>query len=72
VLLPELVQRRWYQFVVSHRAMRLKAHLLLHGGPRVSVMSIPWYPDLAPASAPSDAVARALEADDARGDAQSG
>ena len=48
VLIPELVQRRWYQFIVSHRAMRLKAQLLLKGGPHVSVMSTPWYPDLSP------------------------
>jgi amino acid transporter len=44
VLIPELVQRRWYQFFVGHRAMRLKARLLLHGGPHISVMSTPWYP----------------------------
>ena len=48
VLIPELVQRRWYQFIVAHRATRLKAQLLLKGGPHVSVMSIPWYPDLPP------------------------
>jgi amino acid transporter len=51
VLVPELVHRRWYQFIVSHRAMRLKAQLLLKGGPHVSVMSTPWYPDLSPARA---------------------
>jgi amino acid transporter len=51
VLIPELVQRRWYQFIVSHRAMRLKAQLLLKGGPHISVMSTPWYPDLSPARA---------------------
>ena len=45
VLIPELVQRRWYQFVIGHRALRLKAALLLEGGPQVSVMSTPWYPD---------------------------
>jgi hypothetical protein len=53
VMIPELVQRRWYQFVVSHRAMRLKAQLLLKGGPHVSVMSTPWYPDLPPRQAQS-------------------
>jgi amino acid transporter len=53
VLIPELVQRRWYQFVVSHRALRLKAQLLIKGGPHVSVMSTPWYPDLSPAEAQS-------------------
>ena len=46
VLIPELVQRRWYQFVIGHRALRLKAALLIEGGPQVSVMSTPWYPDL--------------------------
>jgi len=51
VLIPELVQRRWYQFVVNHRAQRLKALLLLKGGPHVSVMSTPWYPDLTPSQA---------------------
>jgi len=68
VLIPELVQRRWYQFVVSHRAMRLKAQLLLKGGPHVSVMSTPWYPDLSPREAQSRwwAVrARRLRAEDA-------
>jgi amino acid transporter len=53
VLIPELVQRRWFQFLVSHRAMRLKAQLLLEGGPHVSVMSTPWYPDLTPRAAQS-------------------
>jgi hypothetical protein len=53
VLIPELVQRRWYHFLVSHRAMRLKAQLLLKGGPHVSVMSTPWYPDLSPREAQS-------------------
>lgn len=51
VLIPELVQRRWYHFIVNHRALRLKAQLLLKGGPHVSVMSTPWYPDLTPARA---------------------
>jgi hypothetical protein len=51
VLLPELVHRRWYLFIVSHRATRLKAELLMKGGPHVSVMSTPWYPDLRPARA---------------------
>jgi amino acid transporter len=43
VLIPELAHRHWYQFLVNHRAMRLKAHLLVHGGPGISVMSTPWY-----------------------------
>jgi hypothetical protein len=51
VLIPELVHRRWFQFILSHRALRLKAQLLLKGGPHVSVMSTPWYPDLGPSEA---------------------
>jgi hypothetical protein len=51
VLIPELVQRRWFHFLVSYRVLRLKALLLLQGGPHVSVMSTPWYPDLRPARA---------------------
>jgi amino acid transporter len=53
VLLPELVHRRWYQFVVTYRTMRLKAELLMNGGPHVSVMTTPWYPDLRPADVQS-------------------
>jgi amino acid transporter len=48
VLIPELVHRRWYQIIINHRATRLKTQLLLEAGPRVSVMSTPWYPDLLP------------------------
>lgn len=45
VVIPELVHRRWVQFLLSYRATRLKAKLLLEGGPQLSVMSTPWYPD---------------------------
>jgi hypothetical protein len=58
VLIPELVQRRWFHFLVSYRVLRLKALLLLRGGPHVSVMSTPWYPDLRPARANSRRSAR--------------
>jgi hypothetical protein len=37
----------------ADRAMRLKAQLLLKGGPHASVMSTPWYPDLSPREAQS-------------------
>jgi amino acid transporter len=53
VLIPELVERRWYHFFLSQRAIRLRELLLLKGGPHVSVMSIPWYADLRPADARS-------------------
>jgi hypothetical protein len=48
--------------------MRLKAQLLLEGGPHVSVMSTPWYPDLSPREALSTWRAirgRRLRAEDA-------
>jgi amino acid transporter len=48
VLIPELVHRHWYQFIVNHRATRLKTILLLRGDPRLSVMSVPWYPKRRP------------------------
>jgi amino acid transporter len=50
VVIPELVQRRWYQFIVNYRATRLKAKLLLEGGPQISVTSTPWYPDQPPSA----------------------
>ena len=44
VVVPELVERRWYQLVLhSHRATLLKALLLLRGGSQVLVVSAPWY-----------------------------
>jgi amino acid transporter len=58
VLLPELVNRAWYQFIVNHRARRLKSRLLVEGGPHVSVMSTPWYPDLRPAQAHAHSLQR--------------
>jgi hypothetical protein len=44
VVVPELVNRRWYQMLMrSHRATLLKGLLLLRGGPRVIVINTPWY-----------------------------
>jgi amino acid transporter len=44
VLVPELIERRWYHFLLrSHRATLLKGLLLLRGGPRVVVINTPWY-----------------------------
>jgi amino acid transporter len=46
VLVPELVEHRWYHFLLhSHTATALKASLLFRGGPRVVVISAPWYAD---------------------------
>jgi hypothetical protein len=44
VLVPQLVERRWYEYLLhSHRASLLKAVLLLRGRPRVIVISMPWH-----------------------------
>ncbi|HEX8694604.1 MAG TPA: APC family permease [Longimicrobium sp.] len=44
VFVPELVERRWYHFLLrSHRATLLKGMLLFRGGPRVVVINTPWY-----------------------------
>jgi hypothetical protein len=52
VLIPELVERRWYlNLLHNHRSAALKALLLFQGSPRVTVINIPWY--LAPDSNPT-------------------
>ena len=44
VVVPELVERRWYHWLLhSHRPTLLKGLLLLRGGPRVIVINTPWY-----------------------------
>jgi hypothetical protein len=44
VVVPELVDRRWYELIIrSHRSTLLKGLLLLRGGPRVLVINTPWY-----------------------------
>jgi hypothetical protein len=44
VVVPELVERRWYHTLLhSHRATVLKELLLRRGGPRVIVIAAPWY-----------------------------
>ncbi len=43
VMIPEIVERRWYHFLFRHRSMLLRALLLLHGGPRSVIITIPWY-----------------------------
>ncbi len=46
VIVPELVQRRWYQALLhSHTSTLLKALLVQRGGPQVLVVSAPWYVD---------------------------
>jgi amino acid transporter len=44
VLVPDLVEARWYHYLLhNQRAQLLKALLLFNGGPRVIVINVPWY-----------------------------
>jgi amino acid transporter len=44
VLIPELVERRWYlNLLHNHRSEVLKALLLFQGERRITVINIPWY-----------------------------
>ncbi|WP_242392503.1 APC family permease [Anaeromyxobacter oryzisoli] len=44
VLVPELVETRWYHYLLfSHTATALKMMLLFRGGPQVVVVNAPWY-----------------------------
>jgi amino acid transporter len=43
VVLPELIEGRWWGYVLhTHQERRLRAKLLRYGGPRISVASVPW------------------------------
>ena len=44
VLLPELVERHWFHYLLhNQRAEILKTWLLLKGNQRIVVVSVPWY-----------------------------
>lgn len=44
VVVPELVTRRWYQYLLhNHRSTVLKALLLVRGNRRIVVINVPWY-----------------------------
>jgi hypothetical protein len=44
VIIPELVEKHWYQyFLHNQRAAWLKAALLRKGSPAIAVVSVPWY-----------------------------
>ena len=46
VIIPELVEPRWYHlFLHNHRSALLKTLLLFEGNPRISVINVPWYLD---------------------------
>jgi amino acid transporter len=43
IVLPELVDGRWWGYLMhTHRERRLRASLLRHGGPGITVVSVPW------------------------------
>ncbi len=43
IVLPELIEGRWWGYLMhTHRERSLRARLLRHGGPQVSVVSVPW------------------------------
>jgi amino acid transporter len=47
VLIPELVERHWYHYLLHNkRASVLKALLLLRGNQRIVVINVPWYLDV--------------------------
>jgi hypothetical protein len=44
VLLPELVERQWYQYVLhNQRARILAARMLTQGTHRIVIVNVPWY-----------------------------
>lgn len=43
VVIPELVQRRWYHLLFPHRTTLLRDLLLLRGGQQMVIVTTPWY-----------------------------
>jgi amino acid transporter len=44
ILVPELIERHWYNFLLhNNRPQLLKALITRRGNPRITVVSIPWY-----------------------------
>jgi MFS family permease len=44
VIVPELVEPRWYHYLLhNHTASVIKALLLFRGGPQIVVVNTPWY-----------------------------
>jgi hypothetical protein len=44
VVVPELVEPRWYHYLLhNHTASVLKTLLLFRGGPQIVVVNTPWY-----------------------------
>jgi hypothetical protein len=52
VVLPEIVEGRWWQRLLHiHRERRLRRRLLRYGGPDVAVIGVPWQLEAAPPAA---------------------
>ena len=63
VVLPELVEGSWWQYIMHiHRDRRLRAKLLRQGGPHVAVATVPWH--VRPSN-PDEAIAEEEPANDA-------
>lgn len=44
LVLPQLMERRWYQLLLhNHRTSALKTLLYFQGSQRISVINVPWY-----------------------------
>jgi hypothetical protein len=44
VIIPELVEKHWYQyFLHNQRAAWLKAALLRRGTQRIAIIDVPWH-----------------------------
>ena len=44
VVVPELVERRWYHWLLhNHTAAVIKGYLYFSGLRRVTVVNVPWY-----------------------------
>jgi hypothetical protein len=43
VMVPEVVEKKWYHFFVRHRATFLKGLILMKGGPQIFLINDPWY-----------------------------
>jgi hypothetical protein len=44
VVLPELMERKWYHMLLhNHRSSALKAMLYFQGSQRITVVNVPWY-----------------------------
>jgi amino acid transporter len=50
VVVPEVVERRWYHYFLSYATL-LRGMLLLRGNPRIVIMTMPWYAKINPQGA---------------------